>query len=95
MMEDTVNKEVIRRRISALKELEKRLAEEFKKQFVGEIAEVLIEDKVKKTGRAERYFKVRIENVNKNDPIRVDSTLSNGAGSPYTFPAKSRRWGKG
>ena len=84
MMEDTVNKEVIRRRISALKELEKRLAEEYRNQFIGEVAEVLVEDEDKKTGRAERYFKVRIENANKplhkNDLVKVRLIESTGEG---------------
>lgn len=59
-MQDTVNKEVISQRILALRELEKRLAEEFKKQFVGETTEVLIENEVKKTGRCERYYEIAI-----------------------------------
>jgi threonylcarbamoyladenosine tRNA methylthiotransferase MtaB len=59
-MEDTVNKEVIRKRISALKGLEKRLADQFKSQFVGEVAEVLIENEIKKTGRCERYYEIAV-----------------------------------
>ncbi|MBA7624663.1 Threonylcarbamoyladenosine tRNA methylthiotransferase MtaB [subsurface metagenome] len=84
MMEDTVNKEVIRRRISALKELEKRLAEEYRNQFIGEIAEVLIEDEVKKTGRAERYFKVQIKDAHKflqkNELVKVRLAENNADG---------------
>ena len=51
---------MISQRISVLRELEKRLAEQFKKQFVGEIIEVLIENEVKKTGRAERYYEIAV-----------------------------------
>ncbi len=59
-MQGPVNKEVMKQRISALRKLEKQLAEKFRKQFVGEIAEVLVENEVKKIGRCERYYEIRL-----------------------------------
>jgi threonylcarbamoyladenosine tRNA methylthiotransferase MtaB len=59
-MQDTINKEVITQRILALRELEKQLADKFRKQFIGETAQVLIEDEVKKAGKCERYYEIAI-----------------------------------
>ncbi len=59
-MQDTVDKKVITQRILALRELEKQLAQKFKRQFIREIAEVLIEDEVKKSGRCERYYEISV-----------------------------------
>ncbi len=59
-MQDSINKEVITQRVQVLRELEKQLADKFKKQFVGEITEVLVENEVKKTGRCERYYEIRL-----------------------------------
>ena len=50
-LQEQVDKKVITQRILALRQLEKQLAEKFRKQFVGETAEVLIENEVKKTGK--------------------------------------------
>ena len=45
-LQDHIKQEVITERTGKLRELEKQLAEKFRKQFVGEIAQVLIEDEV-------------------------------------------------
>jgi threonylcarbamoyladenosine tRNA methylthiotransferase MtaB len=63
-MQGSVNKEVVKQRVYALGELEKQLADKFRKQFIGEIAEVLVENEVKKTGRCERYYEIRLEMPN-------------------------------
>jgi threonylcarbamoyladenosine tRNA methylthiotransferase MtaB len=59
-MQGHINKEVVTRRVTALRELEKQLAEKFRRQFIGEIAEVLVENEVKKTGRCERYYEIAL-----------------------------------
>ncbi|MGA2915204.1 MAG: tRNA (N(6)-L-threonylcarbamoyladenosine(37)-C(2))-methylthiotransferase MtaB [Sedimentisphaerales bacterium] len=58
---ESVDKKVITQRILALRNLEKQLAENFRKQFIGETAEVLIEDEVKNRGRCERYYEVSVK----------------------------------
>jgi threonylcarbamoyladenosine tRNA methylthiotransferase MtaB len=72
-MQDFVNKEVTTQRAQVMRELEKQLADKFRKQFVGEIAEVLIENEVKKTGRCERYYEIRLGMPNgiaiKGEPV--------------------------
>jgi len=60
-LQDHIDKKVITKRILALRELEKQLADKFRKQFIGEIAEVLIEDEVKKSGKSERYYEIAIK----------------------------------
>jgi len=60
-MQDPVDKKVITQRILQLRDLEKQLAEKFKKQFVNEIAQVLIEDEVKNKGRCERYYEISVK----------------------------------
>jgi len=59
-LQEQIDKKVITQRILALRELEKQLAENFRKQFVGQMAEVLVEDEVKKSGRCERYYEITI-----------------------------------
>jgi threonylcarbamoyladenosine tRNA methylthiotransferase MtaB len=60
-LQDHIDKKVITERTLKLRELEKQLAEKFKKQFVGEIAQVLIEDEVGKSGRCERYYEITVK----------------------------------
>ena len=59
-LQDHIDKKVITQRTLALRQLEKQLAEKFRKQFIGETAEVLVEDEVKKRGRCERYYEISI-----------------------------------
>jgi threonylcarbamoyladenosine tRNA methylthiotransferase MtaB len=68
-LQDHIDKKVITQRIQMLRELEKQLADKFKKQFVGETAQVLIENDVKKSGpsinsgrgKCERYYEITIK----------------------------------
>jgi len=57
-----IDNKIIADRTKILRELEKQLAENFRKQFVGQTAQVLIEDDVKNTGRCERYYEITIKN---------------------------------
>ena len=59
-LQDHIDKKVITQRTLALRQLEKQLAEKFRKQFIGETAEVLVENEVKKKGRCERYYEISI-----------------------------------
>ncbi|MBU1259725.1 MAG: tRNA (N(6)-L-threonylcarbamoyladenosine(37)-C(2))-methylthiotransferase MtaB [Planctomycetes bacterium] len=63
-LQDHIDKKVITERTLKLRELEKQLAEKFRKQFIGEDAQVLIEDEVKKTGRCERYYEICVTSDN-------------------------------
>ncbi len=58
---DSVDKKVITDRTIVLRDLEKQLAEKFRKQFIGETAQVLIEDEVKGRGRCERYYEISVK----------------------------------
>ncbi len=64
-LQDHIDRQVIAERTLKLRELEKQLAGNFRKQFVGETAEVLIEDEVKKTGKCERYYEITIKSDKK------------------------------
>jgi threonylcarbamoyladenosine tRNA methylthiotransferase MtaB len=67
-LQDHIDKKVITQRTLALRQLEKQLAQKFRKQFVGQTAQVLIENDVKKTGssassgrgKCERYYEISI-----------------------------------
>jgi threonylcarbamoyladenosine tRNA methylthiotransferase MtaB len=64
-LQDHIDNKVIADRTKILRELEKQLAEKFRKQFVGEIAQVLIEDELNPSsgaGRCERYYEITIKN---------------------------------
>ena len=55
---ESVDKKVITQRILALRNLEKQLADNFRKQFIGQTAQVLIENEVKNRGHCERYYEI-------------------------------------
>ena len=59
-LQEQIDKKVITQRILALKELEKQMAENFRKQFIGQTAQVLIENDVKKSGKNERYYEISV-----------------------------------
>jgi threonylcarbamoyladenosine tRNA methylthiotransferase MtaB len=59
-LQDHIDKKVITERTLKLRELEKQLAGNFRKQFIGEIVQVLIEDEVKNSGRCERYYEISV-----------------------------------
>lgn len=60
-LQNHIDKEIIKQRISILRELEKQLAMKFRMQFIGETAQVLIEDEVKNMGRCERYYEISVK----------------------------------
>ena len=69
-LQDHIDKKVITERTLKLRELEKQLAGNFRKQFIGQTAQVLIEDEVNPStgsgqassgrGRCERYYEISI-----------------------------------
>ncbi len=76
LMQTSVNNEVMKQRCRQLQDLGVELAGLFREQFVGESAEVLIEDTADGAiGRSERYFSVRVKKKNcsirKNDLVKV------------------------
>ncbi|OQA02847.1 MAG: Threonylcarbamoyladenosine tRNA methylthiotransferase MtaB [Planctomycetes bacterium ADurb.Bin401] len=60
-LQDQINKEVITERTKQLRELEKQLAINFRRQFIGQTAEVLIESDIKNTGKCERYYEITVQ----------------------------------
>jgi len=62
-MKDLLNPKVIKKRTQQLSRLDKKLQKQFRQQFIGESAEILIEDCDQLVGRAERYFKVYVKNA--------------------------------
>jgi threonylcarbamoyladenosine tRNA methylthiotransferase MtaB len=70
-MKEKVPSEVKKERSRILRDLDAKLQTQFRSQFLGETAQVLIETTTSHpSGRAERYFTVRI----KPDPERTDAT---------------------
>jgi len=83
---DKVPANVIKRRAKVLRDLDIKLGMNFRSQFIGETAQVLIENtNDKPIGHAERYFTVTIENTNgnikKNDLVdtKITSITNDGA----------------
>jgi threonylcarbamoyladenosine tRNA methylthiotransferase MtaB len=62
-LQGTVNNEVMKRRSRILLDLDAELGWKFREQFLGEKAEILVENGGK--GRSERYFMVHLENSGK------------------------------
>lgn len=66
-LQGTVNNEVMKRRSQILCELEAELGYKFRQQFVGETAEILVENSDGRCkGRSERYFMVYLEKTGEN-----------------------------
>ncbi len=75
-MQDTVDNRVIKDRSKMLHNLNIELGRKYRQQFLGETAEILLEnDDGQLRGRSERYFMVYLEKtekkLKKNDLIRV------------------------
>jgi threonylcarbamoyladenosine tRNA methylthiotransferase MtaB len=75
-MQGTINSKVTKERSKILRELDRNLQSDYRQQFIGETAEVLLENSTSQPhGRAERYFMVDIRDgrkqLKKNDLIRV------------------------
>lgn len=67
-MQAKVASEVVKERSAALRELDQRLQRQFREQFLGQIAQVLIETTDgQPAGRAERYFMVCLADPSKAD----------------------------
>lgn len=60
-LQDHIDNKVIADRTKILRELEKQLAENFRKQFIGQTAQVLIEDEVTNIGKCERYYEITVK----------------------------------
>ncbi len=80
-MQDVVDKKVMKRRSVILRELDRELGNRFRRQFLGQSAEVLLEtDGQMPAGRTERYFKVRIQpngyTCHKSQLIKVKLTAN-------------------
>lgn len=65
-IQHTVNNKVMKRRSKILLNLDAELGREFREQFLGETAEILVENGGK--GRSERYFMVYLEKTGKPRP---------------------------
>ena len=83
-MQDTVNTKVIKERSKILRDLDSQLQSDFRQQFIGETAGVLLENADSQPhGRAERYFFVEIQNnckcLKKNDLLKVKLIGNNAA----------------
>jgi threonylcarbamoyladenosine tRNA methylthiotransferase MtaB len=75
-MQNTVDNKVIKERSRILRELDIELGRKYRRPFLGEAAEVLIENNNGQiSGRSERYFRVFLEKIEKRpkrgEPIKV------------------------
>lgn len=83
-MKDKVASKVIKQRSKILRELGDKLAGQFRQQFLGRTASVLIENDSQPSGRCERYFQVFINGsagLQKNDIVQAKliQNTDNGA----------------
>ena len=86
-MQNRVNTKTIKERSKILHRLNIELSQKFQQQFIGEIAEILLEnDDEQIYGRSERYFMVHLEKtgkkLKKNDLIRT-KIIRNGENGMY------------
>ena len=66
-MQDTIDKRVIKERSQILRDLDIELGLKYRRQFLGETAEILIEkDNGQRSGRSERYFTVFLDKTANN-----------------------------
>ena len=75
-MQDTVDAKVTKKRAEILRASDRELGHEFRQQFIGETATVLVENSdTQPCGRSERYFKVCVKGAQKlpkkNDLVEV------------------------
>ena len=78
-LQGSVNNRVMKERARILRELDVELGRKFRQQFIGENAEIIVEnDDGRIGGRSERYFMVYLEKTSKkpgkNDLVRVKLT---------------------
>ena len=63
-MQDTLDSKIVKERSQILRELNIKLGLKYRRQFLGETAEVLIEnDNGQISGRSERYFTVYLNKI--------------------------------
>lgn len=84
-LKDTVDNRVIKQRSQILRDLDIELGRKFREQFVGETAQILLENKGEKPyGRSERYFKVYLEKttecIETNELVTVKLIKNRGDG---------------
>ena len=66
-LQGTVNNKVIKKRSQTLRDLDAELGYKFRQQFVGQTAEILVENSDGRCkGRSERYFMVELEKTGEN-----------------------------
>jgi threonylcarbamoyladenosine tRNA methylthiotransferase MtaB len=75
-MQDAVDNRVIKKRAQILRELDIKLGLNYRQQFIGETAVILVENSNEQTrGRSERYFMVYLEKTQnipkRNELVRV------------------------
>jgi len=78
-MQNTIDSKTIKERSEIMRELDTQLGLEYRRQFLGETAEILLETNGSQaSGRSERYFTVRLENTDqklkRNSVVRVQLT---------------------
>ncbi|MFA5251827.1 MAG: tRNA (N(6)-L-threonylcarbamoyladenosine(37)-C(2))-methylthiotransferase MtaB [Phycisphaerae bacterium] len=89
-LQDTIDNEVMKRRSKILLDLDAELGWKFREQFLGETAEILVENGEK--GRSERYFMVYLEDSNKKPQkgelvkVRLINNSKNGCIGQVTEP---------
>jgi threonylcarbamoyladenosine tRNA methylthiotransferase MtaB len=80
-MQDQVNNKVTKERSQILRELDIELGQQFRRKFIGETAQVLIENNNGQlSGRSERYFAVKIiktDKEHKNNSIVIVRLIEN------------------
>ncbi|MBN1391897.1 MAG: tRNA (N(6)-L-threonylcarbamoyladenosine(37)-C(2))-methylthiotransferase MtaB [Sedimentisphaerales bacterium] len=69
-MQGTVNNEVVKRRSQVLCELDAELRFKFREQFIGETAEILLEND--SFGRSERYFMVQVDSPERSRRVEPE-----------------------
>lgn len=61
---------IIRRRAEHLRQLDKQLQDKFRRQFIGETVQVILENIKPPQGHCERYFMVNCSDVEQHEPLR-------------------------
>jgi threonylcarbamoyladenosine tRNA methylthiotransferase MtaB len=96
-LQGTVNNEVMKRRSKILLDLDAELGYKFRQQFVGEEAEILVENNDGQCkGRSERYFMVYLEKTGENPQkgelvrVRLINNSKNGVIGQITEPRPVR-----
>ncbi len=74
-MPDTIDSKIIKERSEIMRELDVQLGLDYRRQFLGQTAEILLETNDSRAcGRSERYFMVRLENTDQR--LKRNSIIS-------------------